>query len=594
MIQGKTIPRRRVLALGVALAGFCVGCSVLPTAEETSASEEVSTISGTPVEKQPDDSIHLRDNDGLYTVYDDSGIVTMYLTVTRGNEAENTDHTWAEINSYSVYDYEYMQVPRYQTAALLQVGDENGPLLSEVGYGETVPNATVQIRGQTSSRNAQKNYKIKLKKNKGTWRGQRTIALNKHQGDGLRFRNKMAYDLIRGIPQMVGLRTQFVHLYVKDLTQADSGAFVDYGLYTQVEQLNPTALKAHGLDQNGQLYKVNFFEFFRYEGAIRRKTDPAYDPVAFEQHLEIKGSDDHTKLIEMLEALNDETVPMEELFETTFDTENIAYWMAFQLLMGNTDTQSRNMYLYSPLNSARWYLLDWDNDAMLSRTEWAFRNYSDSLSWERGVSNYWGNVLFRRCLQTRCFREELDAAVEELFRFCSAERIGEMTAQYRSVVEPFVWQQPDILHEPLSRTEYDTVARGLHREITENRDAYRESLHKPMPFYIGMPEPAGEQLRLLWDASFDLNAEDIVYTAELAKDYQFTTTFWSEADIRLPETVVYALPAGHYFLRVRATNASGYTQDAFDYYVMETGKAYGMKSFFVEADGSVTEDLYEE
>ena len=68
----------------------------------------------------------------------------------------------------------------------------------------------------------------------------------------------------------------------------------------------------------------------------------------------------------------------------------------------------------------------------------------------------------------------------------------------------------------------------------------------------------------------------------------------SEADIRLPETVVYALPAGHYFLRVRATNASGYPQDAFDYYVMETGKAYGMKSFFVETDGSVTEDLYEE
>ncbi len=58
--------------------------------------------------------------------------------------------------------------------------------------------------------------------------------------------------------------------------------------------------------------------------------------------------------------------------------------------------------------------------------------------------------------------------------------------------------------------------------------------------------------------------------------------------------MVYALPAGHYFLRVRAANESGYTQDAFDYYVMETGKAYGMKSFFVEADGSVTEDFYDE
>ena len=85
----------------------------------------------------------------------------------------------------------------------------------EVGYGENVPNATVQIRGQTSSRNAQKNYKIELKKNKGTWRGQRTINLNKHQTEGMRFRNKLSYDLLKGIPQLMSLRTQFVHLYVK-------------------------------------------------------------------------------------------------------------------------------------------------------------------------------------------------------------------------------------------------------------------------------------------------------------------------------------------------------------------------------------------
>ncbi len=135
MIQGKTIPPPQGAGPGGCTGRVLRGVQRSAPAEETAASEEVSTISGTPVEKQPDDSIHLRDNDGLYTVYDDSGVVTMYLTVTRGNEAENTDHTWAEINSYSVYDYEHMQVPRYQTAALLQGGDENGPLLSEVGYG---------------------------------------------------------------------------------------------------------------------------------------------------------------------------------------------------------------------------------------------------------------------------------------------------------------------------------------------------------------------------------------------------------------------------------------------------------------------------
>ena len=60
---------------------------------------------------------------------------------------------------------------------------------------------------------------------------------------------------------MTGLRTQFVHLYVRDLTTGSGAAFEDYGLYTQVEQLNKTALKTHGLDRNGQLYKVNSFEF---------------------------------------------------------------------------------------------------------------------------------------------------------------------------------------------------------------------------------------------------------------------------------------------------------------------------------------------
>ena len=112
-----------------------------------------------------------------------------------------------------------MSVTRYQVMGLLQPGDEEGPEAGEVGYGEEAPNATVQVRGQTSSMNSQKNYKVELKKGKGSWRQQRAIALNKHMGEGMRFRNKMAYDLIRGIPQMMGLRTQFVHLWVCDQTE---------------------------------------------------------------------------------------------------------------------------------------------------------------------------------------------------------------------------------------------------------------------------------------------------------------------------------------------------------------------------------------
>ena len=594
------IPRRRVLGLGVALAGLCAGCAVLPAGSTESAAGSQAASGGQAagrVEKAPLEEIHnvhLRDNPELYEVYDDSGVVTMYLTVSRGNDSENTNHSWAEINHYSVYDYEAMGVPRYQVAALLQVGDENGPVAGEVGYADSVPNATVQVRGQSSSKGAQKNYKIKLKKNKGSWRGQRTIALNKHMSEGLRFRNKMAYDLIKGIDQMMGLRTQFVHLYVKDLTDSSSGVFEDYGLYTQVEQLNKTALKAHGLDSTGQLYKVNFFEFFRYEDAIKLTTDPTFDQAKFDSYLETKGSSDHSKLIEMLEKLNDESQPMEKLLETYFDVENIAYWMAFQLLTGNIDTQSRNMYLYSPQNSDTWYILDWDNDSMLGRTEYEIKGVSEGKSWESGISNYWGNVLFRRCLQTARYREALDAAVRELHDYLNADRIEEMTAHYRTITEQYVWQLPDVLQLPVTKPQYDVIAAALPEEIEENYQQYPEGYRSPMPFHIGVPSLQNGALQLNWDPSYDFDAEDITYTVELARDYQFRQVLYREEDVVLPMAQTAAPGAGQYFIRVRATNASGYTQDAFDYYVIDTGKVYGVKCFYIQPDGTVVEDLYEE
>ena len=404
----------------------------------------------------------------------------------------------------------------------------------------------------------------------------------------------MAYDLIKGIDQMMGLRTQFVHLYVKDLTDSASGVFEDYGLYTQVEQLNKTALKAHGLDSTGQLYKINFFEFYRYEDTIKLTTDPTFDQAKFDSYLETKGSSDHSKLIEMLEKLNDESQPMEKLLETYFDVENIAYWMAFQLLTGNADTQSRNVYLYSPQNANVWYLLDWDNDGMLRRKERELIRFTDAESWEWGISNYWCNVLFRRCLQTASYREALDTAVRELYDYLNADRIEEMTAHYRTITEQYIWQMPDMEQLPLTRSQYNTVAQALPEEIEENYQQYPEGYHYPMPFFIGTPSLQNGVLQLSWDSSYDFNAENITYTVELARDYQFRQVFYRQEHVVLPVVQAAAPGAGQYFIRVRATNTSGYTQDAFDYYVIDTGKVYGVKCFYIQPDGTIVEDSYEE
>lgn len=580
-------PKGRLLILCLITSCFIAACGQEETSNQSLSNQEK------PVEFA-ENNYHLRDKELLYQE-DPQSVKTLYLTIKSGDAAENTNHTWEEINTYSVYDYEKWGVPRYQVAALLQAGDDTGPLAGELGYSETVPNATVQVRGQTSSRNQQKNYKIKLKRNKGSWQGQRTINLNKHQTDGLRFRNKLAYDLIRGIPQLIGLRTQFVHLYVKDENGSEPDKFVDYGLYTQVEQLNGSGLKAHGLDSNAQLYKVNFFEFLLYEDTIKLEDDPDFDRVAFEKLLEIKGDRDHHKLIEMLQAVNDLDRPIDQTLDTYFDRENLTYWLAFQILIGNTDTQSRNVYLYSPQNSQRWYFIPWDHDSAFFKKEYEIEKFAGKTSWESGISNYWGNRLFQRALKSATFRQELDDAIQDLKGKLNPDYLSQEVAKYQETVKPYVTKEPDSTHLGLTPSQYDEVAAAIPKEIESNYQDYLDSLKKPMPFFIGIPEKdENGKLKVRWDAAYDLNGQKITYKVEVAKDFEFKEIIHTEEGITLSETVLDMPEKGHYFARVTATNEAGKTRHAFDYYVTEVGKHFGVKSFFIQSNGKISEDVYEE
>ena len=76
--------------------------------EEATSGIKTETQTVKKAEKEDINSVHLRDKDTLYADDDETSVVTMYLTVSRGNASENTDHSWSEINSYSVEDYENM------------------------------------------------------------------------------------------------------------------------------------------------------------------------------------------------------------------------------------------------------------------------------------------------------------------------------------------------------------------------------------------------------------------------------------------------------------------------------------------------------
>lgn len=535
-----------------------------------------------------------RDKKSLYED-DEAEIVTLYLTVGQGNEEEGTNHTWTEVNSHSVGWFEEKGMVPWSCEAGLQVGDENGPVEGEFGYGELSANATIRVRGENSSEQNQKSYRIDIKSGKGEWEDQKTIVLNKCVSDPLRFTNLLSYKLLQEIPQLVSVRTRLVHLYVKDKTEGMDGKFVDYGLYTQIEQVNGTWLNNHGFDRDGQLYKADGFDWQRHEDAICLATDSHFDQAAFEQYLEIKGNEDHTKLLELLNAVNDESIPAEDILNRYFDQENVAYWMAFQLLIGNASAGELSYYLYSPQSSEKWFFLSWDHDRAFSR-EYDWIRGETRAPWTDGMTAFTESVLFRRLLQDESFLAVLNEAIETLrTQYLTKERIQELADEYRDLAEPYVYALPDRMYARVDQETYDILADGMAEEVEENYRLYQESLKEPWPFHILDPVAAGDGsgiVTLQWENSFSPDGS-VTYTVEIDEDFSFSSPVMNQ---KTQDTSVQTtLGPGQYFIRVTAENAAGFSQQAFEIYNSENaGTIYGVLCFYVFEDGTVAASRFAE
>lgn len=583
----------------IGVSSLFLGCMLLTgcVSQEDSVLQEGTEIvsSNGVIKENLQSGTELLDNDSLYENDVDDSVVTMYLTVRQGNKADNTNHTWNEVNEHSTMYYDEKEMDRNKTEALLQVGDEKGPLIDELGYNMSVPNAIVSIRGQTSSQGLAKSYKIEMKDDSGEWNNQKTIVLNKHIYDSVRFRNKLAYDLLEELPGLMSMRTQFVHLYVKDETVASDTEFVDYGLFTQVEQPNKRYLESHGMNKLGHLYKINYCEFYKYENIIKLTSDSTYNEKEISTLIEAKGDDDHSKLIAMLADVNNYEIPIETTLGKWFNEDNLTSWMAFHILVGNLDTQSRNFYLYSALNSEKWYFISWDNDDCFTRANDIVGEGNVNGNWEKGISNYWGNVLFKRLLKSESYRQALDQKIEEYRAIITKEKLSNMVKKYDKVTWKYINQMPDLENTIYTSKEYGMIRDEIPNEIEKNYQLYKQSLKEPMPFYIWEIEKSEGGMKCTWDSSFDLNNESITYSFELAKDYTFQDTIVKNMNVTTPEIEFPSLEPGQYFVRVIANNQSGLKQVAFDKYNAENSVIQGVKCFYVLEDGQISgEAKYEQ
>ena len=512
----------------------------------------------------------------LYDRDEDDSVKSLYITVLPKKDEKNDQVDWYGLNRMTDrYSEENLKI-------IIAEGTEDGagPKPGMFGHGADASNAKISLRGNTARYAAQKSYKIKLFDETGLWQGQRTINLNKHISDFSRLRNKLSFDLMEQIPDMTSLRTQFVRLYVKDLTAVNpQSSYEDYGLYTHIEQPNEMFLKSHWLDPYGYLYKVSFFEFHRYPDQIKSISDPTYDKSDFETILEIKGREEHDKLIAMLDDVNNIQLPIDDVMEKHFDLDNFLTWTAMNILMDNMDTDANNFYLYSPLNSEKWYILPWDYDGA-----WELQREKNSIRpHQAGISNFWGSMLHNRYFRTEEHVQLLVDKVEELSTYINAQTVEDQLNKYAEVVEPFLFRAPDKHFLTEINTEYGTELQQIIDTPKRSVQRFLEDIKKPKPFFMNYVVDDGENLTLSWQISYDLQGDDLYYDITIANDPLLTQVIEKKENMQVNEFQMKKPKVGYYYWKVIVRDSEGNEQQSFEMYTDEEGDNYfGIRQFEVD------------
>lgn len=591
---------KRIITISLSCILLISGCGSKTTDSSASPSESAidrfidRIFPHNTYDKAPHDSyFEMHDNADLYS--ESFAPPVMYLTVGREKMIGENEHTWNEINAHDLLWYEENGIEPYYCDALVQFGDEEGALKGSFGYENMSSNATVRLSGMKASQRQQKSYRIKINTGSGNVEGTKTLLLSKSFTDPFRFTNKLCFDLYTEIDAVMSTRTRFIHLYVKDETDDEEPLFVDYGLYTMVETVNKKYLSNRDLDSSGELYKVNDFDFGRHSDVIMQPTDPAFDEKKFDELLEAKGSNDYSSLIRMLDAVNDESLPIENIIDTYFDKDNLYSWMAFNIIMDNKDTCTENFYLYSPTGSDTFYIIPWDNEGALRSDYELLRDETYEQGWQKGVYIYTGSRLFDRMLKSQHCINDLSERVAKLHEdVLSADNVSKRASRLAKEVKRRLYDLPDRAFARVTEANYDLLVSMIPTQIDNNFYAYYDSLETPWPFHILEPENRSGQIFIKWDESFLLEG-DVSYSVDVSSSWDFENNLASGKNIKGTEFNAGELKPGQYFVRVRANRPGGLYQEAYEFYNTEKkSMVHGVLCFYVLQDGSVVASTFEE
>lgn len=552
--------------IGVALSLIIIVCLFFVT-QYTHSREAVAIMN-------PNDFI-FRDSEAIYQGMDPESIVYFYVTVKNTADTTKDNVTFLDVNAASSSD------ETVRADVIIQEGDIYGPVRGMLGYGETVPNARITQRSFGNNERPQKSYNISLQERAGTWRGMTTIALNKHVNDSVRVRNKLAFDLLIDIPDITSTRTQFVRLFIKDETKEyPDTMYVDYGLFTQVETINKTWLRNRGLDYTGNLYKANNFNF-ENSPEIMLETNPLFNENNFNEILEIRGSNDHQKLINMLNSIQNEDIHINDIIEYFFDLDNYLTWLAVNILFGNFSTSTEDYFLYSPSNTTKFLFLPWGFSSSLRTLEREYQGRHIH-HFNLGIANYWESPLHRRFLLEEDNRNLLTEKVDEVYTYLSPEIVNNQLNLYWDVISTYAFVMPDLMflgNTPLMVEEYWGL---IPQEFNKNYKYYKDSLVLPTPFRLNAPYIEDGNLYISWNESYSFFRDNINYSIAVNNDWNFDEPIFEVSNIEDLEVSLEALPDGIYYIKAFASDDLGNQRQASDFIRSADGYYLdGVKMFMI-------------
>lgn len=370
----------------------------------------------------------LRENKNIYNRYRLDRTYNAYINVFSSKDKDGRTSSFSDFDLIANWDEDNSPVLDANVRLI-----EKGKQFNEKAIDTT--NASIRVRGNPGA--SLKSYRIKITEDMEQFEGQSVLNIDKNLNDPSRIANKLAHDLIKDLRHISGFRTNFLEVYIRD--DSLDGKKLDYnpyGLYTHIEQPNKTYLKSHGLDENGTIYRAKDFTF-QLVPQLRNVDDNAYDESLFETVLAIREGNDHTKLIKMLEDINDDSKNFTEMFNTYFNEENYLTWLSINILLGNVDAMSEGFLLYSPSDSLGFYLLPWDFDGIF---KWMKEDSN-----EANMYDCMNEVVFhRKYLQIDGSVEKLRAKLDELVsNTFSPKKVKSLVQQYKPILLDMMNKFPD-------------------------------------------------------------------------------------------------------------------------------------------------------